>query len=380
MSAKALTWEQITAWRMSQQGLLQRAGKERWLETAARIGGLHAQVMSAAELAVWARADEVEPADIQRALWEEKTLAKTWAMRGTLHLVPTAKLPEILLALRESVSAFYRRASWLNYHGVTMEQLDAIIEGAGAVLGSEPMTREQLADAIVERTGHTELKELLMSGWGALLKPAAHEGKLLFGPSQGQNVTFVSPEKWLSGWRTTGISTEDALQEVVRRYLSVYGPATYEEFGKWWGVDASKAKKLFRSLGDEVVPVKVEGWEGWVLQSTVSDMHNASIPNGTVRLLPHFDPYTVSMSHRSQYVLDDMHKPLIYRSQGWIYPAIVVDGRMAGVWELEKNRKQIELKLEWFEQPRLSPAVRSSLEEEASRLAAFYDTDIMMRG
>jgi hypothetical protein len=57
------------------------------------ICGLHAQVMSSAELTLWARVEDLEPGAVQEALWERRTLAKTWAMRGTLHLLPAEELP-----------------------------------------------------------------------------------------------------------------------------------------------------------------------------------------------------------------------------------------------------------------------------------------------
>ena len=57
----------------------------RRLAVVARLGGIQAQVASAAELALWARVKDVTPSAIQRLLWEERKLVKTWAMRGTLQ-------------------------------------------------------------------------------------------------------------------------------------------------------------------------------------------------------------------------------------------------------------------------------------------------------
>ena len=49
--------------------------------------------MSAAELAIGARVDGLPPADVQAALWQERSLVKTWAMRGALHLIAASDLP-----------------------------------------------------------------------------------------------------------------------------------------------------------------------------------------------------------------------------------------------------------------------------------------------
>ena len=49
-----------------------------------RLCGLHAQVLSSAGLSVWARVEDLDRQALRHALWEDRTLVKTWAMRGTL--------------------------------------------------------------------------------------------------------------------------------------------------------------------------------------------------------------------------------------------------------------------------------------------------------
>lgn len=88
-----LTWEQVRAWRVGRHHLYPRAPREAMLAVVSRICGLHAQLLPSAELALWARVEGIEADAVERALWEERTLVKTWAMRGTLHLSPAAEFP-----------------------------------------------------------------------------------------------------------------------------------------------------------------------------------------------------------------------------------------------------------------------------------------------
>jgi hypothetical protein len=88
-----LTWKQALAWRMRRHGLVERAGPDELLDVTARLCGLHAQVLSSAELTAWARIDGLGRDAVQDALWESGSLVKTWAMRGTLHLLGAAELP-----------------------------------------------------------------------------------------------------------------------------------------------------------------------------------------------------------------------------------------------------------------------------------------------
>jgi len=83
-----LTWRQAAAWRVRRQHLDRRRPPRDILAVASRLCGLHAQLMSSAELTLWARTDSLDRQAVQRALWQDRSLVKTWAMRGTLHLLP----------------------------------------------------------------------------------------------------------------------------------------------------------------------------------------------------------------------------------------------------------------------------------------------------
>src|SRR5579864_4991898 len=87
-----LTWPQVAAWRMRRHRLHKRAPKGSMLKVAGEICGLHAQVMSSAELTAWVRVEGLERDEVRSALWKDRTLFKTWAMRGTLHLLPSHEM------------------------------------------------------------------------------------------------------------------------------------------------------------------------------------------------------------------------------------------------------------------------------------------------
>lgn len=188
---KSLTWNQIHAWRLAQHSLSPRSKRGAFVEIASHLYGIHAQVMSAAELALGVRTDGLTPQDVQAALWQDRTLVKTWAMRGTLHLLAADDLP--LHAAARTIDP----RGWIDFasHGISEKQAQAFLEAVSEILGSEPMTREQLAAAVSEQVRLPILAELIGSRWGTALKPSAFRGDLCFGPSQGKNITFVNPKK-----------------------------------------------------------------------------------------------------------------------------------------------------------------------------------------
>jgi winged helix DNA-binding protein len=367
----SLTWPKVLAWRLTRQHLDRSVTSGEALEVVRRICGLHAQVMSSAELTLWARVDELEPNAVQKPLWEERSLVKTWAMRGTLHLLPAAELP-IWVGAQGVLKPRYHTPSWLRYFGLTREEAEALIAAIPEALGDRMLTREELAQEVGRLVGSEELGSKLRHSWGALLKPAAFRGYLLFAPSAGQNVRFTRPDYWLAEWQQ--VETEVAAREVTRRYLAAYGPATREEFARWFGMTSpAQAGRLIKNLGEEIASVEIEGSQAWMLAQHVPEVEVAE-PSGVVRLLPAFDHYVVAAPRDRETVLPEALKSRVYRPQGWLSPVLLVDGRMEGLWRHERKGGRLIVEVEPFaEQPGW---VRRAAEEEAERLARFLGGEL----
>jgi Winged helix DNA-binding domain len=333
-------------------------------EVARALCGLHAQLAASAELSVWARVEGLGRDDVREALEEERSLVKTWAMRGTLHLLAAEDLALIVGMLGPNWDD--PGGAWLRGFGVTKEQYVAILETVPKALGARPRTREQLADKVGEVAG-PELREKLLSGWGALLKPSARRGDLCFGPNRGRNVTFVRPDRWLRGFRR--MEREEARRELLRRFFSAYGPATADELGRWLGLRAG-LKPMLVSLGEELVEVEAAGSPAWLLAADLDELRAAPKPE-SVRLLPAFDPYVVGARPRGLLV-DAEHEARIFRPQAWFSPVVLVGGRAAGIWARERRGRRLEVQVEPFAP--LSAATRRAIADEAERLGEYLDT------
>jgi len=78
--------------RFARSHLARRVQAEQLVEVVRDVCGIHAQVMGSAELQLAVRVDGITQADVREALWERRTLAKTWTTRGTLHIHPAKHL------------------------------------------------------------------------------------------------------------------------------------------------------------------------------------------------------------------------------------------------------------------------------------------------
>ena len=359
----SLSWEQVLGWRLERQHLDRRAPREEALAVVSRLCGLHAQVLSSAELTLWARVEDLEPDAVRSMLWEQRTLVKQWAMRGTLHLLPADELGLWHAAL--GTYDHFRKPSWSRAFGVSQDELDAIVEAIGAELEDAQLTRAQLAEAVAARAG-AHLAEALTESWGALLKPAAFAGELCFAPDEGRNVRFTNPRTWVGA----GAPVEDPLPEVARRFLAAYGPARREDLARWWATTPARAQKLLATVAQEV---EVDGEPRWMLPGDVAAAERADAPT-SVRLLPGFDQYVIgSTSHVERLLSEPSLKARVHRPQGWVSPVLLVDGRLAGVWRHERRGRRLVVSVSSF--GRLRKGAKAEIEREIAGLAGFLGGD-----
>jgi hypothetical protein len=328
------------------------------------IGGAQAQLMSAAELQIAVRVD-CSVRDVREALWNDRALVKTWLVRGTLHLARADDLPFYTAAM----SRRWIRVSnsWLKFWKITEAELWQLVDSIGSALDGKPVTREELI-AKVGKGKSDELIEALRSGWGGMLKPAARNGRLCFGPNRGQSVTFVSPRDWLPSWKE--VDPEAGIVEMARRYLRAFGPATKSDFVRWWGAWPGVGNAAWSGLAGELTQVSIEGAGADLLTDDLEALHEARLGE-SVQLLPLFDPYLLGYANRD-HLFEKVHAPKVSRTAGWISAVVLVDGRVEGTWTHAVSKGRLLVEVVPFKRlgARVSAQVRARAREIARALGA----------
>ena len=357
-----LSWEQVLAFRLERHFLTKPAPRRELLSVPRNVCGLHAQVVSSPEVALWTRVAGLAPGTVSRALEEDRTLVRTWTIRDTVHVVPADDLALYVAVLRPRAEG--PSDGWLNQRRMTRAQYDAIVQNVPRALDGRPRTREWLADRLVELAG-PHVRAPALESWGGVLKMSAHLGDLCFGPSRGRNVTFVRPDRWLRR-PLPAIDAELARRQFMRRVLGAYGVASYDDIYRW--LESSRiAKELLESSRDELVGVEVDGRAAWALDSDVEELKGRRRPRG-LHLLPAFDPYLMAPRPREGFVADEAMRR-VFRPQGRVSPVVLVDGRAAGVWSHEPRRGRIRVEVELFTE--LGARLGKSLVEQVEAFAAF---------
>jgi hypothetical protein len=152
---------------------------------------------------------------------------------------------------------------------------------------------------------------------------------------------------------------------------------------RWWG-GGTRARDMNRALATVAEPlaeVDVEGRRCLVLERDVGVLVAAEPPEG-VRLLPGFDPFTNELPRKVEAAMPVARHAEVHRTAGWVTPLVIVDGRIAGTWELKANGAKASVEVRpWG---RWRGGARKELEAEVDRIAAFLDrpmkVDVAARG
>jgi winged helix DNA-binding protein len=365
-----ITWKQALAWRMQRQ-FLEPAGGVPVEKVVRRLCGVQAQVASSAELAIRLRRERSRPGDVARALADGR-LVKTWAMRGTLHLLSPEDAGSFLSLLAAGRS--WEKPSWERYFDMTADRWDRLRPAVQEALANNILTREELIAAIVEQPGLEHLHEPLRSGWGSLLKPLAWQGDLCFGPARGNRVTFMRPQEASARWGGVP-DPEEAAPAVIRAYLGAYGPATSNGLGNWLSrgrISKRRLKVWFDGLGDRLARVDVEGEGAFVLAEDLDGLAMTK-PTKSVRLVGGFDQYVLGPGTDDGHVVPPARRGDVSQQSGWISPVVIAGGVVCGTWQLDGDRASIR----WFAEAGRPP--RTALEGEVARLSAILDRSIRAR-
>ena len=364
-----MAWRDVWHLRLAAHFLDEPAPSERLTDVVGAVCGIHAQVAPSAELSLCLRVDGIRQADVRAALWTDRSLVKTYGLRGTLHIFPTRELPMWLAALREKVSP---QASPAQRDALPTERLDEVVDAIRDALDGHELTREELAEALERRLGAwiTEPTHLAFGGrmprWQMALSAAALAGVLVFGPNRGARVTYVRLDQWVG--ELPAVDGRAALQEVCRRYVRAYGPTTHVELARWLYTTPAAARQLLQSLGDELEEVDVDGWHAFSSRNPPT-----SKDGRTVHLLPRFDCYIVGCHPRKRLIPVAAPGPL-QAGTAAPFQVLLVDGVVAGLWEQQRRGSHLRIRVDPFNG--LSADHQRQLDLQAERMANFYGVEV----
>jgi hypothetical protein len=324
------------------------------------ICGVQAQEPAAAALAVRARSKGLVAADVEQARISERSIMRTWCMRGTLHLL-AAHDQKWLLSLHGQE---FIRKSQRRYEELGLSE-EICVKAMGLIhrflLNEGPLTRAELAEKLSRKGIPTE-------GQAAyhLMRRAALEGVICFGPDNQGESTYVLIATWLRSDESSGY--DDAIAKLARRYLEAYGPARPDDMATWSGLSMTKTREGFKDIKDELLEVDSDAVPYSMLKSQLNWLDDKLENRMIVNLLPSYDPYLLGYRGRDLIVPKQFARQ-IHPGGGLIRPTLLVNGVAAGTWRTKRRKSSLEVIVEPFEI--LDNEVFQALEEEVHDLGRF---------
>ncbi|TMD66086.1 MAG: winged helix DNA-binding domain-containing protein [Chloroflexi bacterium] len=336
------------------------------------VCGLQAQLLSAAALGIRARTTGLRQADITRAINDERSIVRTWLMRGTLHLIAAEDLGLMLGLLGRIVAAGKQSRH-------TQLGLDSDLKRRGVIAirrilsRTGPLTRYEIVERL-RRHGITLDRKTQAPIH--LIQLAALEGILCLGPDREKTrePTYVLIDDWLE--HPPSPPNQAALGELARRYFAAYGPAAVDDLVAWSGLPVTQARLAITMALPALAQVKVDGRACFALKERIESTSRRSPGTKTVRLLPAFDSYLLGYQSRDLAVPSRLQRRL-QRGGGWLHPAVVIDGRAVGAWSFRKAGGQTQVLIETLEP--IEGPLQEGVEAEVADVGRFLGMPLTVR-
>ena len=334
------------------------------------VGGLQAQILSAAALGLRVRTSGLRMSDVTTAINEQRSIARSWLMRGTLHLVAADDL-RWMVRLLGPIFAAGNKARHAELG------LDAGLKARGVatirrILGrSGPLTRYEIVERLRDHGINLDPRTQAPIHLIAL---AAFNGVLCLGPDRGNGEpTYVLLDDWIDPRQST--APTNPLGELAHRYFAAFGPATLEDFAAWSGLPAAQARTALASAQPSLTGLTVRGRPAYLVKTRGLTLHRRPRANPVVRLLPAFDTYLLGYRSRDFAVPSSLQRRL-QRGGGWLHPAVLVNGRAVAAWKmLKRSGNRGNVLIESVEP--MSPKVGALIAEEVADISRFLDVPLI---
>ena len=300
---------------------------------ARAVVGLQAQDLDAASLGVRARRAGATASEVARARVEERSVARVWCMRGTLHLVAVEDARWLVRLLGPVGLARGRRRR--AQMGVDSPEAVQAVRAVLAEHGS--LTRHELAARV--RARGVRLADDPQAPIHLVASAALRDHVCEAAPREGEP-TYALTDDWLAPAQPAG-EREAELAELARRYVAAHPPAAPEDLASWSGLGVRDARRAFAAVATELEEVRVLDREAWVLRGLAPA--GGLPPSGgppSVRLLPAFDGLLLAHRDRALTVAPE-HARAVLPGGGVLRPTLLVGGRVEGTWRLEKGEPAV---------------------------------------
>lgn len=369
---KDISLREATLFTLKRHHLIDRAPKDDAIGVIDDILGLNAQGALNYNISLWNRVSGLENDFISRALYENRSLIRSWLMRDTVHIVPSTSFHTLRRALRDSLMREWNRwtvktgrkddtSSWEPYYARILEALEG-----GPQTMAEIVRHVERSGGVDRATISRIVREMSLTG---LVCHATSKGPWYHNTEH----KFARVDRWMPK-PANEITEREAGAYLAEMYLEAYGPASVSDFAYWSGMRVREAAPIFEQISGSIEKVRIEGKRGkyLILSRDANALSQMGEGPSWVRLLPQFDALIMGHRDKSRF-LDPQLKGEVFLPRANVAATILVNGQVKGTWNIRK-KKEWELALSPFHRPESDE--RELVEREIDDLRRFTGFDI----
>lgn len=331
------------------------------LDVVEHLVGMQAQSPNTPYVGLWSRIAGFEIDDLS-ALYRSREVVRIAVMRSTIHLVSSRDCMALRSVLQPVIHRLFNGGYAKMLKGIDLEEMSA--RGRAAV-EAKPMTFSEISQHLAA-TWPDRNRNALSYALRALVPLVQVPPRGIWGES-GLSA-HTSAESWITMECPLTMSIED----LVRRYLAAFGPATVRDFQAWSGL--TRMRETFDAMTSDLVRLQSDdGQELFDLPTAPRPRGDDAVP---VRFLPEFDNALLSHFDRSR-IIDDDFKKHVYTINGQIPGTVLVDGFVRGRWRIEREKTKATLRIERFD--RWTSDEKESVTEEGELLLGFAAAESRIR-
>ena len=361
---------------LARHHLVERLPRGKALDAVGDILGLNAQGALNYQLSLWNRVEGLDPSFLPRALQEDRSLVRSWFMRDTVHIVPTADLPVFRRGLEKGLMRDWDRWTVRTGRKEAPESWEPLYPDVLDALEGPPLTLNGIRERVrmegeeARSRLHRLVREMSLRG---LVCNAGSKGPWYHNSEH----LFSRIDRWIPEADLSSVSLSDAIKELVLRYLRAYGPASVSDFSYWSGTRVREARPVFEENADSLIEVTIEGQRGRYFALTEDEHALMEVQSRPfARLMPQFDALIMGHKDKTRF-MDQAVRKDVFLPRGVVAATIIVDGMVTGTWQMKKKGDQWSLSLRSF--MTLDTDEREMIEDELDGMRKFTGFEILER-
>jgi len=325
------------------------------LQVVNDIIALHATTAGTPYLSLFARMKNFQKKQLDEEFYVRRNLMRLRAMRGTLFITSTELSPMLYQATKMSESQLLK---WTRKWGISplehrelTEKLHNVLKGGGKTL---PEIRKTLPREMV-RSVELKAGKTIYKGTNVkiVLSAMMREG-IVISEKGAETLRITKANRYVlfqeiyPNLNLESVSSEEARDMLVKRYVKTFGPVTEEDIKWWTGLSRTSIKEALATMEEELLHVKISNLkrEYVMLKNDYEQLVKFKpLETRSISLLPYEDPYTKGYKVRDR-IIDEKLEKTVYVGGG-VQPTILLNGKIVGTWNrnIEEGRGPIKLRL-----------------------------------